>query len=887
MAAGFFNLGPMPKAEKPKVQSKFIGCERCGLDQKGKDAPFWGEGKEGILILGEAPRGSSELSEPFSHNKYGILWDMEGKRFSKDILRDCSLGFAVPCPIGNDTLDSARSQCCKGRLMAHVRAMKPRVIVAMGPVAMQALVWDRMSGRISGTQATDFIGHAIPDRELNCWIIPTYSPDFIAWKDRDKAPILYFQQHLRRAWSLRAEPLPEIPKNILITRDAGQAESWVRLALAEAKEVAIDYETTGIKPHREGHQIVIASVAWERPNGELVSYGFQWFSEHRGLVDAWAELMTAPGIGKIAHKADFEAGWTRFRTGFKYSKGPWIHPLSWDTCLAAHCINNNGKVGLKFQTYANLGVLGYDTNIDRYLSGLLPGEDPESNNAFNHLKSKQLPWDDLIHYCAEDSIYTLWLKQRQVHELEPSQMKGFNLFLAGVMTLSKIHENGIPFSMEAAKKAKAELTTRIDEAVRKIMSSPEVKRWTKGAFSPSSNPQLQELLYDILKIDPPGGARNVQEATLSKIGTPFTDAILEQRRLTKLRDTFLAGFIREAVWDTERNCFLVRPFFNLSSGADDGTGGPKTFRSSSDSPNFQNIPKRDKEALKLVRNLFQAPPGWKFKEYDYKGVEVSGSACHHRDPNMIKYLTDPTTDMHRDTAMDMFFRTLKTFTKAERQGAKNGYVFPTFYGATPASMAPHMWEDMAPETRQHLAEVGEVTYWDKETKKEVKVKGIKTLAQFSEHVKNVDRKFWGVRFKVYGKWRDEEWARYQKDGYLEYLTGFRCYGPMEFTEATNRRIQGSSFHILLQSLIWEVADIEASGIQAMIMGQIHDAKICLVHEDAEKALDSIIYRNGCERIRKEWSWIIVPLTIEHEASAPGDTWANMKSLGALTAPVVD
>lgn len=887
MAQGFFNLGPMPKVEPLKKAPKRAGCDYCGRDRKGRNEPFYGECGEGILILGEAPRDNSELGGAFLSERAMPLWSLEGSRgFSDDIMRDCSLGFAVACSIGDDTLDATSAQSCKSRLMAHIKQLKPRVIVAMGPAAIQALIWDRLAGRISNTQPSDFMGECIPDHELDCWIIPTFGLDYIhrqaQFNQPDRVPHMYFQQHLRLAWFKRNQALPPIPKNVHITRDPDQATAWIRQAISTAKEVAIDYETTGLKPHREGHRIRIASVAYRLPTGKSVSYSFQWHPNHAPLIDAWQELMQSESIGKIAHKADFEWIWTRFRSGLNNSRAPWPRNLAWDTCLGAHCLNNNGKVGLKFLTYVKLGVLGYDANVARYLVAKPGQEDKYGNNAFNYLVDDRfLPWEDLITYCGEDSLYTLDLKSEQEDEMDRSQLSGFTFFKQGVQTLAKVQSRGLPVSMEKVNEAQILITSKITEATTAVMTCPEVKLWTKGKFNPKSNPHIVELLFDICKIPPPNGNRNAQESTLSKVNNEFTRALLNLKHWVKIQE-FLDGFVRETTWDEITGQWLIRPNFNLSSGSDEDGGGPRTFRSSSDSPNFQNIPKRDKEALKILRSIFVAPPGFKFKEYDYKGVEVSGSACYHRDPNMITYLTDESTDMHRDTAMDMFFRGLQDFTKQERQLAKNGYVFPTFYGATPKSMAPNMWDDMPESTRQHLAQKGQVTYWDRERRTEVTVKGIKTLAQFSEHVKNVDRKFWNERFKVYGQWRKEEWERYQRDGYVETFTGFRCYGPMGFTEATNRRIQGSSFHILLQSLIWNHDQLEQEGLESGWVGQIHDAQIGLIKEDEEIRVDEIVRLNGCVRIRKEWDWIIVPLTIEHDASPLGGSWATMNPCGKLT-----
>ena len=104
---------------------------------------------------------------------------------------------------------------------------------------------------------------------------------------------------------------------------------------------------------------------------------------------------------------------------------------------------------------------------------------------------------------------------------------------------------------------------------------------------------------------------------------------------------------------------------------------------------------------------------------------------------------------------------------------------------------------------------------------------------------------------------------------------------MGYTEATNRCIQGSAFHILLKALTYDLQDIKKAGLQSVIIGQIHDAIIALVKEGEEDKLAQIVYHNGVERVSKEFPWICVPLVIEAEASAVGGSWAKMTDVGAL------
>src|SRR5690606_24846764 len=129
-------------------------------------------------------------------------------------------------------------------------------------------------------------------------------------------------------------------------------------------------------------------------------------------------------------------------------------------------------------------------------------------------------------------------------------------------------------------------------------------------------------------------------------------------------------FIRE-----QHNGYL-HPSFNLHL--------VRTHRSSSDRPNFQNIPKRDKESLKICRRALLPRPGHLLMEADFAALEVMISACYHKDPVMLEYLHDKKSEMHLDMAKQIFrFDSMDKSIPSHyqlRQGAKNGFVFPQFYG---------------------------------------------------------------------------------------------------------------------------------------------------------------------------------------------------------------
>lgn len=888
---GFFDVSQeMLLANKVKARKVTApsGCSGCGLDGSGKSSGFAGKGKDRVLILSDYPRQDEDNSAErvFSLELYDVLFDQAGKRgIPRRIMDAAWVGYVFPCPV-KEGKEPKNPRCCAERLERLIKELQPRVIIPLGITATKALIWDRMAGRIKNTQPSDLFGKHIPDRKFNAWICPTYSPEFISWQKRDECPARYLAKHIRSAWALKDTPLPELPSDIKTTEDPETAAEWVKDVIYWAAvgalgaapdgsiDVAIDYETTGLKPHRDGHRIVAASVAY-RMDGKYHAIGFKWDGFSPKLVDAWYELTHHPRIGIVAHKGDFEACWTRFRAGHGNGRTEWPTNWSWDTCLAAHVIDNNQKVGLKLHTYCELGVIGYDTKADKYISTLVDGEaDKYGTNAFNLLQAGVgVPWGDLVYYCAEDSLYTLAIRDRQVQQLAGME-NAFRFFMEGMDTLARVQSEGLPIDMDRAAKLKVELSGKYETAVARILENPDVQKWRVAhpgeTFNPNSNKQLGEVLFDVCKLKPPHEVRDVKEDTLAKLGTQLCRDVLEMRHWTKIRDTFLASYEREAVWDDEKDTHLIRPFFNLATGSGDANNsGPCTYRSSADSPNFQNIPKRDKEMKKMLRNLFVAPPGFRYMEMDYKSLEVMVSASYHHDPQMIHYLQNPESDMHRDTACDMYIRTPEVLTKEERSSIKSGYVFASFYGANYKSCATRMWADMPKYTKEHLA----------------KDCGIKTFKAWESHVQKADDIFWNQRFRVYNQWRQKEWQRYQDFGYVESYTGFRCRGPMGYTEATNRCIQGSAFHILLRALSWDVRRInelaQEKGLQTRIIGQIHDAIIALVREGEENEIAAIVYRNGVERVSRAFPWICVPLVIEAEMSPTGGTWAEMQDVGEL------
>jgi DNA polymerase I-like protein with 3'-5' exonuclease and polymerase domains len=156
--------------------------------------------------------------------------------------------------------------------------------------------------------------------------------------------------------------------------------------------------------------------------------------------------------------------------------------------------------------------------------------------------------------------------------------------------------------------------------------------------------------------------------------------------------------------------------------------------------------------------------------------------------------------------------------------------------------------------------------------------GIKDLAGFVNHVEEVEEEFWGKRFKVYARWKERWWHQYQKIGYVDLLTGFRCSGIMGKNDAINYPIQGAAFHCLLWSFIELDKLLYQTGWRSRIIGQIHDAVVFDVYPPELPMLVNHIKRITTHDLPKAWDWINVPLAVDFEICDVDASWAEKKEL---------
>lgn len=456
-------------------------------------------------------------------------------------------------------------------------------------------------------------------------------------------------------------------------------------------------------------------------------------------------------------------------------------------------------------------------------------------------------------------------------ELHPKTEDAYRLFHEGTLLMGQMERTGFRLDVKYCKQQMERLTKRITAKERRLKKSKFYKEWrmaTRGSVNINSNPQLSHFLYDVLKITPvkftDSGKGATDQESLENLGIKEVDEILAIRKLKKVKNTYIKGLLRE------ESGGIVHPFLNLNLVS--------SFRGSSDHPNLQNVPKRDKKTMKIVRRAILPLKGFQIMEPDYSGIEVKTSCFYHKDPQMIRYETDKSTNMHGDMAAQIFmienFDRYEASQKHLRNAAKNGFVFPEFYGDYYLNCAHYIackWCHL-PQGRWKRGQGVELK--GKPIANHLRRHGIKSFDDFADHIQEVEEDFWGRRFKVYAQWKEDWWAAYQRKGYADTLAGFRFWGLYRKNEINNLPIQGTAFHLLLWSMIKLNKWMRKKRLKSCLFGHIHDAMLLHIWPSERDLVHEKLVYIMTRRIKKHWPWINVPLEVETDLCEVDAPWST-------------
>ena len=835
---------------------KILNCETCGL-YKNCISPRMepsGKGEKGILVIAESPGKTEDEQGTQLVGQTGQVLRQTLRLAGIDLDKDCRKVNALRCrPPENRKPKPMELNCCRQYLWKEIKKFKPKLIIVLGSEAAKSFLghrWKKDFPRISALR-----GWPVPDRDSGCWVYYTFHPSFVLRSEGLPTVKKTFQTDIGKAIKLLEKDCPTFKDEkdmIDIVKTKEDIRQWLLLIMDKPPELlSIDYETSGLKPYRKGHFIHTCALSfWNESLGFDQTIAFPMLPEI--IPDFKARILNNPEISKVAHFVPHEEAWGRMILKTRTRK--WI----WDTCLAAHVLDSRrGTAGLKFQTYVNFGLPDYSSHIESFLESM----EDKDGNSFNRVD--KVPLNNLLFYNGIDALNTSRLVEIQQNKMTDFTYQGHLLLHKGMLALNDVENQGMRTNVSYCEKEERILSREITSLEKATENDKTIMKWKqeKGKkFNLNSAVQLRKVLYDDLKLKPkkltnkklPSTDKEALATHIKKV--PFLENMQEAKKKITARN-FLRGWMREAVDD------ILHPQFSLVAA--------ETFRSGCSHPNLQNIPIRDEEMQKLLRSAIRPSSGRQLLEADFKGIEVSISACYHKDPVMIAYIKDKSKDMHRDMAMEIFKLKETDIAKEIRYVAKNGFVFPEFYGSYFEQVAPAIW-DTVKERELRLTDGTLLMNHLQENK-------LNTLQQFTNHIQDVENDFWR-RFRVYAKWKKNRIEEYLNKGYLELLSGFRCSGPLSRNQITNFPIQGTAFHCLLWTLIRLNRKIKREGWKSRICSQVHDSIIIDLVPTERNVIIKAIQHIINKELPEHWPWIIVPMEVEMELSPVDGSWYMKKEI---------
>ena len=389
--SGFFK-GQPTKTKTPKLPQ----CGKCGLYKNciSKKMEVSGTGKRKVLIVGAAPGDQEDRQGCQFLGDSGQLL-METLSGLDIELMDCWITNAVICKPPTPKVEPYMISCCRPNLLKTISALKPNVIVTMGKTPLESLLfreWKKNLGTLDR-----WVGWNIPSPQFKAYVCPTFHPAMLLKMNEDQQLMRLFQDHLKRAFQFEHSPvachsLDNLKSNIEIITDPRKGRLRMKDLSKKKGTLAFDYETTGLKPDREGHRIVSVSFCLDGKDTFACMLGDNLLELGRVLRN--------PNLKKVASNIKFEERWTR--AFFGHGVRGWV----WDTMLAAHCLDNRSHItSIKFQSYIHLGIADYDSHISPYFRS-------KSTNGKNRID--EIDKEELLMYNGLDSLleYLVMKKQR-------------------------------------------------------------------------------------------------------------------------------------------------------------------------------------------------------------------------------------------------------------------------------------------------------------------------------------------------------------------------------------------------------------------------------------------------------------------------------------------
>jgi DNA polymerase-1 len=361
----------------------------------------------------------------------------------------------------------------------------------------------------------------------------------------------------------------------------------------------------------------------------------------------------------------------------------------------------------------------------------------------------------------------------------------------------------------------------------------EIRELAGEDFNIGSPKQLGEILFD--KMSLAGGRRTKTGAwstdasaleELAAEGHELPRKVLDWRLLAKLKSTYTDALPTYIHPETGR----VHTSYALAATT--------TGRLSSLEPNLQNIPVRTSEG-RAIRKAFVSDKGKRLISADYSQIELRVLA-HMADTPTLRQAFADGLDIHAMTASEMFGVPIEGMDPGIRRRAK-AINFGIVYGISAVGLAAQL--------------------------------GI-GRSEAGAYIKTYFERFPGIR-----DYMEATKAEARRQGYVKTLFGRKVHYPEINTKnpslrgnferaAINAPIQGSAADIIRRAMIRMVPALDAAGLSARMLLQVHDELVFEAPEDeVDKTME--VAKAVMEKAPEPVLKLRVPLKVDARA---GDNW---------------
>ena len=238
-------------------------------------------------------------------------------------------------------------------------------------------------------------------------------------------------------------------------------------------------------------------------------------------------------------------------------------------------------------------------------------------------------------YAKADALATWHVYHTQLEEIEKQNLATVVGVESRVLrTLQNMERRGVPVDEKQAAKVRSEMGVLYDRAMSEMPPGINIR----------SPRQLQKWFEEVGVSGWPTTEKNNASFPEEWLITHERGKlVVAARKSSNIINSFLDPLINEHVYKGR-----VHTTFNQLRQDEYGT---VTGRLSSNDPNMQQVPKRDKVLAPLFRSIFVAGKGFTWSANDYSQQEFRVFADYSQSPMLLEgYRANPPVDIHTQVA---------------------------------------------------------------------------------------------------------------------------------------------------------------------------------------------------------------------------------------------